>query len=473
MNLNQQDAPLFNALVNHAKRYSAYFHVPGHKQGNFFDDNGRPFFHKLLTLDLTEVGDLDDLHEPTGVIKEAQLLAARAFGATQTWFLVGGTTVGNLALVKTVCKPGDTIVIQRNSHKSVFNGCLLAGARPIYVQPEFDETVCVYTGVTVSKLRTTLQRHPGAKAVFLTNPNYYGIIQPIADLAAVCKEYDIPLLVDEAHGAHFSAHPSLPHSAITSGATAAVQSTHKMLPAMTMGAMLHAHGTPAFREKLQTVLAMLQSSSPSYPLLASLDLARKYVATRGYDDVEKSFPVLASLRKKLYARTGWKALSPGDPYKIILQRDGWSGYQIEAGLAAEGVALELSDHRNGLAVLPLGTGESECETLLAAVDQWSAQARVSVNAPENVPRLHLTDTSVNVPLSSLTVLPGEWCPLEQAAGRMAKRMVMPYPPGIPVVLPGERYSPHTVENIQALLQYGARFQGIKVTTSNTYVEVVK
>lgn len=471
--MEQHNAPLFNALVDHVGRYAAYFHVPGHKQGKFFDKSGRPFYYDLLTLDLTEVGDLDDLHEPTGVIKEAQSLAARAFKATQTWFLVGGSTVGNLALIKTVCEPGDEIVVQRNSHKSVFNGCILAGARPIYVQPEFNEASSVYTGISIDKLRSILLRHPHVKAVFLTNPNYYGMSQPIAELAAVCRQFDVPLLVDEAHGAHFSIHPKLPRSAITCGATAVVQSTHKMLPAMTMGAMVHAHGTPAFREKLQTVLAMLQSSSPSYPLMASLDLARKYVATRAYDDVEKSLPVLASLRKELSTRAGWHALSPGDPYKIILQRDGWSGYAIETGLAAEGVALELSDNRNGLAVMPLGTTDAECEALIVAVDQWSAKARVKINSDEHVPRLYLTDSSAHIPLSELMVTEGEWCSLKQVAGRVAKRMVLPYPPGIPIVLPGEPYTRRTIESIQALLQYGVRFQGIQVTTSNAYVEVVK
>lgn len=472
--MDQHDAPLFNALLRHVEKYRGYFHVPGHKQGMFFDEDGRPFFQKLLTLDLTEVGDLDDLHQPSGVILEAQQLAASAFGATQTWFLVGGSTVGNLAMIMAACKPGDEIVIQRNSHKSVFNGCILAGVRPVYLQPELDEQLGVFTGVSVQKLRTVLRRHPNVKAVVLTNPNYYGVVQPISDLAALCEEYGVPLLVDEAHGSHFSVHSDLPDSAITCGAAAVVQSTHKMLPAMTMGAMLHAHGTPAFREKLQAVLSMVQSSSPSYPLMASLDLARKYFATRAPLDVEQSGPVLRTLREAINARAEWRAFSPGDPYKMVLQRYGWSGYDIETGLAAEGVTLELADMRNGLAAFALGTGERECELLLKAVDQWSTRALKPVHRVDAAPPLHLSDTAVDAPLSELMRRCGEWISLEQAAGRVAKRMVLPYPPGIPAILPGETYTRRSIGDLQSLLKYGARFQGVKGDpTSNVWVEVIK
>lgn len=473
MDMKQHDTPLLDALIRHVETHDSYFHVPGHKQGRFFDKGGRPYFEEILKLDLTEVGELDDLHEPTGVILEAQRLAAHAFGATQTWFLVGGSTVGNLALVKTVCAPGDGIVVQRNSHKSVFNGCVLAGARPVYLQPARDAATGVYAGVSAEQLRGTLKRHPNVKAVFLTNPNYYGMAQPVDELAAVCERFGVPLIVDEAHGAHFSVHPQLPRSAIVSGATAVVQSAHKMLPAMTMTAMVHAHGTSAFREKLQLVLSQLQSSSPSYPLLASLDLTRKYYATQARCDVEKSLPVVKWLRDEINGRGEWKALSPDDPYKLILQRPGWSGYEIAAGLRSEGVPLELSDSANGLAVLPLGLGVRECDVLLQAVDRWSDKARVPKGSTWDVPPLDLPDVSVDLPLSQVVQQDGEWCPLEHAAGRIAKRAVLPYPPGIPVVLPGETFSRRVVEYIQFLLSYGARFQGVKVTPSNTYVEVVK
>ena len=346
--MNQQQAPLYDALVRHANKYSADFHVPGHKQGKIFDEVGRAFYQQVLRLDLTEIGELDDLHQPDGVISQAQQLAAEAFSATETAFLVGGTTAGNVALIIATCQPGDIVIVQRNSHKSIFNGCMLAGARPICLQPEFDHATGIYTEVTVETLRTSLERYPHAKAVFLTSPNYYGAIQPIKKLAHVCNDYDVPLFVDEAHGAHLSAHPDLPPSATTCGATAVVQSTHKMLPAMTMGSMLHMNGTAHFREKLKHILAMLQSSSPSYPIMASLDLARRYYATRARIDIAQSLPRIRRLQDQINQQTGWVALSFADPYKIVLHRQGWSGYEVEARLRAVGIMLELSVTRDAL-----------------------------------------------------------------------------------------------------------------------------
>lgn len=469
----QQEAPLYDALLRHANKYGADFHVPGHKRGKVFDEAGRALFKQVLQLDLTEIGDLDDLHQPTGVIMQAQKLAAEAFSVKQTAFLVGGSTVGNVALIMATCQPGDEIIIQRNSHKSLFSGCMLAGARPICLQPEFDHVAGIYTSVTLEKLQQCLQRYPKAKAVFLTSPNYYGSIQPIKQIADVCNDYGVPLFVDEAHGAHFSAHPDLPPSATTCGAVAVVQSTHKMLPAMTMGSMLHMNGTSDFRDKILHVLATLQSSSPSYPIMASLDLARRYYAVRARMDISQSLPHIQRLRDKLNQQTGWVALSFADPYKIILQRQGWSGYEVEAGLRAQGVMLELADMRNVLCLLPLAIGEQQCSTLLSAVHKWSMKEIKPTHNMVNVRSLHLPEISEPLPISEIVKQRGEWVPLKRAQGRLAKQMVLPYPPGIPAILPGETYTASLVEDLIKLQHAGARLQGIQGSPSNTSVEVVK
>ncbi|MCK9905412.1 aminotransferase class I/II-fold pyridoxal phosphate-dependent enzyme, partial [Frankia sp. Cpl3] len=273
----QRKAPLFEALERHAEKKPHPFHIPGHKMGNSFDRAGKDVYRNILPLDMTEISGLDDLHQPEDVIAEAQSLAAEAFWAEQTKFLIGGSTVGNMALIMTVCKPGDKILVQRNCHKSVYNGAILARANPVFIVPAVDLATGVAAGFRREDVERALQAHPEAKAVFLTNPTYYGMGIDLAKMAAVIHRHDIPLLVDEAHGAHFGFHPALPGSAMQAGADAAVQSTHKMGTSLTMSSMLHIQGPRIDRDKLFRVLAMIQSSSPSYPLMASLDLARRYM----------------------------------------------------------------------------------------------------------------------------------------------------------------------------------------------------
>ncbi len=183
---------------------------------------------------------MDDLHQPEGVIQQAQELAAAAFGADQTFFLVGGSTAGNISLILASCQPKDQLIIHRASHQSVFNGCHLAGVRPVFLSGRGD--VPLGGEITGEDLEEALLRHPGVKGVFLTSPDYFGRLQPISSLAEICHHHGVPLMVDEAHGAHFRFHPQLPPSALTQGADGVVQSTHKMLTAMTMGSMLHLKG---------------------------------------------------------------------------------------------------------------------------------------------------------------------------------------------------------------------------------------
>ncbi|WP_126424655.1 aminotransferase class I/II-fold pyridoxal phosphate-dependent enzyme [Brevibacillus marinus] len=468
----QRRAPLYEALVRHSRRQPHPFHVPGHKMGRSFDREGKQQYGPLLPLDLTELSGLDDLHQPEGVIAEAQALAAEAYGAEETRFLVGGTTVGNIALILAVCRPGEKIVIQRNCHKSVYHGVILARANPVFVVPAVDPATGVAAGLRQEDVERTLKEHPDAKAVFLTNPTYYGMGIDLRQMADVVHRFDIPLLVDEAHGSHFGFHPELPASAMQSGADAAVQSTHKMGTAMTMCSMLHLRGQRIQRSRLFQALGMIQSSSPSYALLASLDLARRHMLTEGVSELERVLPLLQRLRERL-ASLSWLALpeltensvfATLDPFKLMLdlRTQALSGYELQQVLEEHAIFPELSASRHVLLAASTGTSAADVEKV------WQVLERI--NPPQTGGVYPIIQTG-GIPSSSFLreqamamheALDADRAPipLEAAEGCIAAEMVIPYPPGIPLLVPGERIDRQALEWLLAMRQQKLRFHGV-------------
>lgn len=459
----QRRAPLYEALVRHKKRNPGNFHVPGHKQGRVFDEEGLKLFGSVLSIDLTELSPLDDLHDPAGVIAEAQALAAEAFGADETFFLVGGSTAGNLAAILSCCNPGDVLLVQRSSHQSVFHACMLAGVRPVYLGTRVDEKSGLDQGIDPEILAEALERFPEAKAVVVTSPSYHGVVQPIDRFADLCHARGTPLIVDEAHGAHFGFHPSLPPPAIRSGADLAVQSTHKMLPAMTMASMLHLRGKRIRRERLTRWLRILQSSSPSYPLMASLDLARKLAATEGRKRLEDVLSGLAAIRERI---GGLRRLSeavgplPQDPLKLSLQSEtGTSGFRMAEWLESRDCFPEMADHRRVLFTFSLarpGRAEERLLSLLSELDEHLAEMPKSPPLP--LPPFQRW--RVGEGLTRWMDASGIPVPLEEAVGRLSADMVLPYPPGIPLILPGERWTEEQALFLRQVVEAGGRVRGL-------------
>lgn len=278
--MDQNKLPLFEALLAHHQKNSSSFHVPGHKNGVLMPEAAKLWYRSLLPLDVTELSGLDDLHHPSGVIKEAEQLTADLYRSERCFFLVGGSTAGNLAMILATCEEGDTVLVQRNSHKSILNGLRLAKVQPIFLQPKFDREAQIATCLDEDDVIENIKKFSDAKAIIITNPNYYGFTVSLKNIVTEAHKYDIAVLVDEAHGAHFGHQSSLlPKSALEDGADVVVQSAHKTLPAMTMSSYLHFNSKLVDIEKLAYYLQVLQSSSPSYPLMASLDLARYFLAT--------------------------------------------------------------------------------------------------------------------------------------------------------------------------------------------------
>ncbi|QCT00742.1 Orn/Lys/Arg decarboxylase major region [Paenibacillus algicola] len=396
---NKESAPLWEALQNYRQKGRASFHVPGHKNGKaYMGVTGADLLMDVLSVDVTEITGTDDLHQPDGVILEAQRLAADCFGAEESFFLVGGSTVGNLAMILTVCaQPGDLILVQRNVHKSVLNGLMLAGAQAVFLDPEVDAGSGLAIAPSLAAGSAALSAYPKAKGVLLTMPNYYGMGTDLTAWSELCHAAGIPLLVDEAHGAHYGQHPDLPRHALSCGADVVVQSTHKMLAAMTMGAMLHVQGPRLDRALLRQRLAMVQSSSPSYPVMGSLDLARRLIHAQGPSAFTAGLAAVNTFKRGLaqlprlgllqppQPRTPAAASAAGgqdpppqagpaaythqDPFKaVIYDRTGaLSGFALQRALEERGCVPEMSDEHHVVLLFTLGSTEEDAKHLLQAL----------------------------------------------------------------------------------------------------------
>ncbi|AZB44704.1 aminotransferase class I/II-fold pyridoxal phosphate-dependent enzyme [Bacillus sp. FJAT-42376] len=455
--------PLFSALMKHQEKNPVSFHVPGHKNGGLFPKEAASFYQDLLKLDLTELSGLDDLHDPHGVIEEAQSLAASLYGAEKTFFLVNGSTSGNLAMILACCGEGDTVLVQRNSHKSIMNALELAKAAPVFLSPKIDEALQVPSYVEEEHVAAAIKANPHAKALILTNPSYYGVAADLSSTIRLAHSFNIPVLVDEAHGAHFGAGAPFPESSLAAGADAVVQSAHKTLPAMTMGSYLHINSRLLSLEKTAKMLSMIQTSSPSYPIMASLDLARGYMEkvkvsgkakeiAEGAKKINEYFDSIEGIRT---VRTkDPKAVQ--DPLKLsIISEKGLTGFELQEQFERHGIYGELADERNFLLVLNFG----EMNFRSRSLEQELPQIEGSRRETPPIPFPTLPASGLALSYSEMSGRGTEEIPLNQTEGRVMAEPIIPYPPGIPIILAGERMSEEHLHWIFQLKKSGARFQG--------------
>ncbi|MFX3624227.1 MAG: aminotransferase class I/II-fold pyridoxal phosphate-dependent enzyme [Ectobacillus sp.] len=459
--MNQYRTPLYDALVCHANKRSTSFHVPGHKNGIYFPEKAQSHFSSVLEIDVTELTGLDDLHDASGCIQEAENLLADLYGVQRSRFLVNGSTVGNLAMVFAVCKENDIVLVQRNCHKSIINGLQLVGVRPVFLSPFVDESTNVSVGVKYETVQAALDKYPEAKAIILTHPNYYGMAYNLKEIIALAHQKGIPVLVDEAHGAHFCLGSPFPKSAIEYGADIVVHSAHKTLPAMTMGSYLHINSTIVEAEKVSLYLSMLQSSSPSYPIMASLDLARFSLANLKNLGIEESSAFLHNIKEELRAVPQIKVIdSPmQDPLRIILQtKCSLSGYELQKLLEQEGIYTEMADPYNVLLMLPLEPQKRYTKAPLKikrALEHYPEKDIVKIY--DGSYKIH--EAILPYGYKELDRYKTAVLPMHEAKGYVCAEMPIPYPPGIPLIMKGEIITGEHINQFQALLKSGARFQG--------------
>ncbi|GAA0608919.1 aminotransferase class I/II-fold pyridoxal phosphate-dependent enzyme [Virgibacillus siamensis] len=465
MKHNQQATPLFNALKQFANHDPISFHVPGHKNGELFPRLAREYYQSVLPLDMTELSGLDDLHAPHDVIKEAQDLAAAYFGAEQTHFLVGGSTAGNMAMILAVCSAGEKIIVQRNSHKSIFNGLELSGASPVFIAPEFNHSVNRYTAPDLDTLKKSLAQHPDAKAVVLTYPDYFGQTFAVKEMIDHAHEYNIPVLVDEAHGVHFSTDNNFPASSLDLGADAVVQSAHKMAPAMTMGSFLHVNSSRIDGNRVTHYLQMLQSSSPSYPIMASLDIARYFLASLSTDEMEDVMKSASRVKEILNENDAWHVLSADDPLKITLQmHHGISAHEVSGLFEKEGVYPELATHNQILLIHGLTPFKHYKELKNGIIRVREQLKNIRNHATIEIGNLFTKQIQeLAMPYQTMPQRYTTKIPLSQSAGCIAAEAITPYPPGIPFILKGERITETHISIIKQLIHQGAAIQHDNVT----------
>lgn len=468
--MDQTRTPIFTALKQYVSDEVIPFHVPGHKQGRALAEFKEYVGERVLAMDLTCMPDLDNICNPRGVIREAEELTAAAYGADHAFFLVNGTTSGIQAMILAVCQPGDKIIIPRNAHRSALGGLILSGARPIYIEPEINIDYGISMGVTPEKVERALSEHPDAKAVFIINPNYYGTAPPLKEIVKVAHRYDVPVLVDEAHGAHLKFHPSLPLSAMEAGADLAAVSAHKLAGSLTQSSFLLARGRRLDPKHIKAVLNLSQTTSPSYILLASLDVARKQMALYGRALLERALEIGHWIRQELAKIEGLRVMGeevtrlPGccalDPTKITVnvQELGLSGYEMENILRQEyRIQVELSDLYNVLLLISIGDDWEMARRLVAAF-QDIARRRPLKNVVRFCPPLPAIPRMLASPREAF-YSQTQSIELEYAEGEISAEAITAYPPGIPLICPGEIITREIIDYVNLLKKERADLQG--------------
>ncbi len=449
------------------------------------DEEFRSFLgDNALSIDLINIEPLDDLHHPHGMIKEAQDLAADAFGADYTFFSVQGTSGAIMTMIMSVCHPGDKIIVPRNVHKSVTTAIIFSGAKPVFIHPELDERFGISHGITSQAVKKACEAHPDAKGLLVINPTYFGVTADLKGIVDIAHSYDIPVLVDEAHGVHIHFHERLPLSAMQAGADLAATSVHKLGGSLTQSSVLNLREGLVSHERVQAVLSMLHTTSTSYLLLASLDTARRHLAINGHEILEQTLRLADSARRRinevpsLYC-PGDEILTTDatvdyDPTKLIIsvKKLGMTGYDVEVWLRENySIEVELSDLYNILCIITPGDREEDIGKLVDALhhlaDACSSKEEVK-NTPVKVPDIPVLALSPREAFYAST----ETILLREAVGRISAEFVMVYPPGIPIFIPGEIITAENIDYIYENIEAGLPVQGPEDDTLET-IQVIR
>lgn len=479
-----RSTPLLDALRQSVQRPHAAFYAPGHKQGKGSSQMIQDLFGKAaFEADLPELPELDNLFAPEGVIAEAQQLAAITFGATKTWFLVNGSTCGIMAAILATCGVGDKIILPRNIHQSAIAGLIHSGAVPIFINPEFDHDSGLAFNVTTTAVKQALFDHPDTKAVMMLHPTYQGVGSDLKAIADLTHEYNIPLLVDEAHGAHFGFHSQLPPSAMSLGADLAVQSTHKTLSAMTQASMLHLQGNRVCSQRISRALQLVQSTSPSYLLLASLDAARQQIATNGTRLMNQTIALAIEARTKIAEMANLSVLTPKiqpgcQHYDLTrLTLDLWqlgiTGFEADEILHEQlGVTCELPLLHHLTFIISLGNTAEDINKLIKACQTLSQSC--ASHEPLNIDHIYQPSVTYHQVISPREAYfaTTETISINEAGDRVSGELICPYPPGIPILMPGEVITIKAINYLKQIIAAGGTITGCKDSTLQT-IQVIK
>lgn len=461
--------PLLEAMLQYTNEDVYPLHTPGHKGGRGMERHLLESMGASVRMDVSLMSELDDIHEPESYIKRAQELAARLYGSDACFWAVNGTSQAIHAMLMTALAPSEKLLLPRNAHRSVAGGLILGGIRAVYLESEFDADFGLQTQVTPEAVACALERDREIRAALITSPNYYGIAADLRSIARVCHERGVVLLVDEAHGPHLGFSELLPPSALQCGADACAQSTHKLLGAMTQCSMLHVRGERLSLQRAADVMSVLTTTSPNYLLMASLDAARAQLATCGRQLCERAVNAAAKLRELLARHEGVRVLEEADCHGLRLDATkvtanfaawGYSGVEVGERLREARVAVELVDAQNVLFLVTYADASADFAAALARIDgvltELGAHRRggAGLIASPKVPT-----TRSELSLREVFYLSKRVLPLREAVGHICGEQVSFYPPGIPVLLPGEVVTAEIVDYCMAMKQLGLPVSG--------------
>ncbi len=449
--MDQRATPLADAAAAFLAAGVTPFTTPGHKRAPHLADD-------LLRLDLPLSSGADDLHMRSDVLGQAERLAADLWGADLCRFCANGSTQGNQALALALGRPGDRAVISRSLHKSVLAGLVLSGLEPVWVRPDVDRTTGLPLRLPPERVAAALADTPDACGVFLVEPNFVGVLSDVAALAEIARAAGVPLVVDQAWGAHLGFHPALPPHALAAGADGFVASAHKTLAAFTQSAYLVARGGVLDLERLDESFELLHTTSPSGALLASLDRARMIMATRGEKLLGETLRLAAYVRGRLASVDGLAVVDADDLTKLALALPGTGadGLEVEGNLFAQGIRFELANRDTLVPLLTIGDTEAGAERLCDALIASFERRRGEPRPPGAASAVwDITPETAMTPREAFFAA-RETVRAEDAAGRVAAEMVAPYPPGIPAIAPGEVVSRELVDALREAAAVGTR-----------------
>lgn len=456
--LSQNDTPIFDALSRLRETGLVHFDVPGHKGGRGNKPLREFLGAECLKNDVNSMKPLDNLCHPVSVIRDAERLAAEAFGAENAYFMVNGTTAAVQAMIMSVCKSGDEIIMPRNVHRSAINALVVCGAVPVYINPGVNKRLGIPLGMAVADVEAAVRAHPKAKAILVNNPTYYGVCSNLSRLAELAHENGMLLLADEAHGTHFYFGDNMPPAAMRSGADMAAVSMHKTGGSLTQSSFLLC-GSRVSEGHVRQIINLTQTTSGSYLLMCSLDLARRNLSLHGREMCRKTVEFAAYAREEINAMSGYYAfgdeIADGDtvyafdPTKLSVHtRDiGLAGIEVYDILRDEyDIQVEFGDIGNFLAIITAGDRALEIERLISALSEIK---RLHSRDKAGMLDHEYIDPDVVMTPQRAFYSNKRSLPIGESAGRVCGEFVMCYPPGIPILAPGERIT----EDILAYIAY--------------------
>ena len=479
--LNQNQAPIYEGLVKLRKKRIVPFDVPGHKRGRGNPELVELLGEKCVGIDVNSMKPLDNLGHPISIIREAEELAAEAFGAAHAFLMIGGTTSSVQTMILSTCKSGDKIILPRNVHKSAINALVLCGAIPIYIEMSVDPKIGIALGLENDRVAQAIKDHPDANAILINNPTYYGICSDLKGLTEMAHAAGMKVLVDEAHGAHLHFTDKLPLSAMDAGADMSAVSMHKSGGSLTQSSLLLV-GDQMNPEYVRQIINLTQSTSASYLLMSSLDISRRNLALRGKESFEKVIELSEYARREINAIGGYYAYSKElvdgvsvcdfdvTKLSVYTQGIGLTGIEVYDLLRDEyDIQIEFGDIGNILAYISIGDRIQDIERLVGALADikrlYSRDGKDLIAGEYIQPELVLSpQEAFYSERRSLT--------LDESVGQVCGEFVMCYPPGIPILAPGERITQGLVDYIQFAKERGCSLQGTEDPEVN-HINVIK